>query len=90
MPVVRIPTSLRAFSAGKAEVQVVGTTLATTLKDLEQKCPGIGARVLDDAGGIRRFLNIYVGDEDVRFQRQLDTPIGESDEISIIPAIAGG
>jgi molybdopterin converting factor small subunit len=90
MAVVRIPSSLRQFSAGKAEVRVTGNVLSAVLSDLEQKCPGISERLFDDKGGLRRFLNVYVGDEDVRFSGQLQTPVKDSDEVSIIPAIAGG
>ncbi|GGU07790.1 MULTISPECIES: MoaD/ThiS family protein [Actinomadura] len=87
---VRIPTILRTYTGGESEVKAEGTTLRAVVADLEASYSGISARILDDAGKIRRFVNVYVGDEDVRFAEGLDTPTPEGAQISIIPAVAGG
>lgn len=87
---VRIPTILRTYTGGESEVKAEGTTLHAVIADLETNYSGISARILDDAGKIRRFVNVYVGDEDVRFAEGLDTPTPDGAEISIIPAVAGG
>jgi len=87
---VRIPTILRTYTGGESEVKAEGTTLRAVVADLEAGYSGISARILDDAGKIRRFVNVYVGDEDVRFADGLDTPTPDGAQISIIPAVAGG
>jgi molybdopterin converting factor small subunit len=87
---VRIPTILRTYTAGESEVKAEGATLRAVVADLETNYSGISARILDDAGKIRRFVNVYVGDEDVRFADGLDTPTPDGAQISIIPAVAGG
>jgi molybdopterin converting factor small subunit len=89
---VRIPTILRTYTEGASEVSVEPgeDTLAGVLAALEVAAPGISARVLDDAGALRRFVNIYVDDEDVRFTEGLATPTKPDSQISIIPAVAGG
>ncbi len=89
---VRIPTILRTYTDGKAEVSLsdAGATLESALKALEGAAPGISARILDDAGNLRRFVNVYVDDEDVRFTDGLQTPLGDSAAIAVIPAVAGG
>jgi molybdopterin converting factor small subunit len=87
---VRIPTILRSYTDGVSEVKATGGTLGQVIADLEAQFTGIAARVLDDSGKLRRFVNIYVGDEDVRFAAGLDTPTPEGVQISIIPAVAGG
>jgi molybdopterin converting factor small subunit len=87
---VRIPTILRSYTDGVSEVKATGNTLGEVIADLEAQFTGIAARVLDDTGKLRRFVNIYVGDEDVRFTAGLDTPTPEGVQISIIPAVAGG
>lgn len=87
---VRIPTILRTYTGGASEVTAEGGTLADVLDDLEANHAGIKARVLDDSGDIRRFVNVYVGNEDVRFLDALATPIPEGTQVSIIPAVAGG
>jgi len=89
--VVRIPTILRTYTNGAAEVAVTGaSTLAEVLESLERTAPGIKARILDDSGALRRFVNVYVGDEDVRFADGLDTATPTGTHVSIIPAVAGG
>ncbi|HEX6886725.1 MAG TPA: ubiquitin-like small modifier protein 1 [Candidatus Nanopelagicales bacterium] len=89
---VRIPTILRTYTAGEAEVSVEPSeqTLSGTISALEAAYPGLAARVLDDEGALRRFVNIYVNDEDVRFEGGLETPTPAGAQISIIPAVAGG
>lgn len=87
---VRIPTILRTYTGGQAEVTAAGGTLADVIDALEAAHPGIRARVLDDAGKLRRFVNVYVNDDDVRFADGLATAIPENGSVSIIPAVAGG
>ncbi|MGV9329688.1 MoaD/ThiS family protein [Streptosporangium sandarakinum] len=87
---VRIPTILRTYTGGAAEVNAEGETLRDVLRKLDADFPGIGARILDDSGKIRRFVNVYVGDEDVRFADNLDTATPSGVQVSIIPAVAGG
>ncbi|MDE3720782.1 MULTISPECIES: ubiquitin-like small modifier protein 1 [Nocardiopsis] len=87
---VRVPTILRTYTDDAAEVTAQGGTLAEILDDLEANHPGIRARILDDNGKVRRFVNVYVGDEDVRFAKGLQTEIADGANISIIPAVAGG
>ena len=87
---VRIPTILRTYTGGAAEVSGEGETLRDVLQKLEADFPGIGARILDETGKIRRFVNVYVGDEDVRFADNLDTATPAGAQVSIIPAVAGG
>lgn len=86
---VRIPTPLRSLTAGAEQVPAEGGTVRAVIEDLEKNHPGLRERLLD-AKGIRRFVNLYLGDEDVRFLDGLDTPLKAGDELSIVPAIAGG
>lgn len=87
---VRVPTILRTYTDDAAQVTAQGSTLAEVIDDLEANHPGIRARILDDGGRVRRFVNVYVGDEDVRFAKGLETEIVDGAQISIIPAVAGG
>ncbi len=87
--IVRIPTPLRTLTGGADEVSATGSTLAEVIDDLERRHPGIKDRLLD-AKGVRRFVNIYVGEEDVRFLEGLKTALKAGVQISIVPAIAGG
>lgn len=87
---VRIPTILRTYTDGSSEVSADGATLAEVLDDLEAHHTGIRARILDDTGALRRFVNVYVGNDDVRFLDGLGTPTPDGTKISIIPAVAGG
>jgi len=89
MAIVRIPTPLRTLTGGEDQVQAAGDTVKDVIENLEKNHPGIRERLLDDKG-VRRFVNIYVGDEDIRFLDGLGTALKASDEISIVPAIAGG
>ncbi len=86
---VRIPAPLRTLTGGKDEVIADGATVGEIIEDLDKKHPGIKDRLLDEKG-VRRFVNIYVGEEDVRFLEGLKTEIRAGDKISIVPAIAGG
>lgn len=87
--IVRIPTPLRTLTGGSDEVAATGGTVGEVIDDLERRHPGIRERLLDDKG-VRRFVNIYVGEEDVRFLDGLKTKLRPGDQISIVPAIAGG
>ena len=87
--IVRIPTPLRTLTGGADEVPATGGTVGEVIEDLEKRHPGIRERLLDDKG-VRRFVNIYVGEEDVRFLEGLKTTLKPGDQISISPAIAGG
>jgi sulfur-carrier protein len=90
MPQVKIPTQLRQLTDGEAEVEARGGTVGELIGDLESRHPGIKERLLDDSGQLRRFVNVYVNDEDVRFEKGLDTEIPDGGRVSIIPAVAGG
>jgi len=87
---IRIPTPLRRFTAGAEEVSVGGATVGSAVEELEKKHPGIKERLCDESGRVRRFVNVYVNGDDIRFLNSLDTPVKEGDEVSIVPAIAGG
>jgi sulfur-carrier protein len=87
---VRIPTILRTYTNGESEVQADGATLAEVLESLDSSYPGIRGRILDDQGAIRRFVNVYVGNDDVRFLDALETKTPEGTQLSVIPAVAGG
>jgi sulfur-carrier protein len=90
MSKVRIPTPLRKLTDGKEEVQTSGETIRAVLDDLDRQHPGVKARICDDTGAVRKFINVFANDEDIRFLQGLETPVGDRDEISIVPAIAGG
>ena len=90
MAQVRIPTPLRKYTGGAEAVTAEGATVAAIVADLDKRHPGIRERICDESGAVRRFVNIFANDEDIRFLKNLDTPVKESDEISIVPAIAGG
>ncbi|OLB10492.1 MAG: molybdopterin synthase sulfur carrier subunit [Candidatus Rokubacteria bacterium 13_2_20CM_2_64_8] len=90
MPLVRIPTPLRALTKGTAEVQAKGGSVAAVVDDLERQFPGLRERLVDEGGELRRFINIYVNEEDIRFLDGKKTVLKESDQVSIVPAIAGG
>jgi molybdopterin synthase sulfur carrier subunit len=87
---VRVPTILRTYTKGESEVSVDGATLADVLDSLDSTYPGIKGRVLDEQGRLRRFVNVYVGTDDVRFSEGLETVIPDGAQVSIIPAVAGG
>jgi molybdopterin synthase sulfur carrier subunit len=87
---VRVPTILRTYTGGDAVVTAEPGTVREVIRKLDADYPGIGARLLDDAGQLRRFVNVYVDDEDVRLAQGLDTPVAEGGQVSVIPAVAGG
>ena len=87
---VRIPTPLRPMTGGKNEVEIAGNTVAEIIDNLGTAHPGIKERLYDEEGEVRRFINIYVNEEDIRFLTGKETPLKDGDQVSIIPAIAGG
>ena len=87
---VRIPTPLRKLTNEQETVEVESATIGTAVEELEGKFPGIKERLVDETGEIRRFVNVYVNEEDIRFLENQDTPLKDGDDVSIIPAIAGG
>ncbi len=87
---VRIPTALRRVTQGQGEVQVEASTIGELIEKLEQEFPGIKERLVDENGEIRKFVNFFVNDEDIRFLQGKDTPLKDGDVVAIIPAIAGG
>lgn len=90
MATVRIPTPLRKYTQGQEEVSIAAADVRGLIDALETSYPGIRERICDDKGAVRRFVNIFVADEDIRFLDNLDTPVKDTDEVSIVPAIAGG
>ncbi len=87
---VRVPTTLRPLSGGNAQVQVEGATLGDVLSALNAAHPGFNDRLFDDSGSLRKFVNVFVADDDVRFLQGLDTPVPDGETVSIVPAVAGG
>ncbi len=90
MPSVRIPTPLRRLTNQKDEVDVKAKKVSDLIEELEKQYPGIKERLCDETGNVRRFINLYVNNEDIRFLKGTDTELNDSDIVSIIPAIAGG
>lgn len=90
MPRVRIPTPLRSLTNGEADVEAAGTTVGEVLKDVDSRFPGLSERIYDENGEVRRFVNIYVDEEDIRFEDGVSTAVGEKSVVSIVPAVAGG
>lgn len=87
---VRIPAALRNLTDGESQVSGSGNNVRELIADLESKYPGIQERLCDESGDIRRFVNVFVGQEDIRFLKGMDTPVDSGTEVSFIPAIAGG
>ena len=87
---VRIPTQLRTLSGGASEVALEGGTVAEVLKALDAAHPGFAERLYDDGGGLRRFVNVFVAEEDIRFLDGINTPVADGQTVSIVPAVAGG
>jgi len=87
---VRVPTQLRTLTSGAAEVAVEGATVGEVLKALDASYPGFAGRLFDDTGKLRRFVNVFLADEDVRFLDGLATPVADGQTLSIVPAVAGG
>ena len=88
--VVRLPSQLRSLVGGVGEVLVEATTVREAIEAVDVAYPGLATRVLDDQGGLRRFVNVFVADEDVRFLNGLDTVVGPGQTVSLVPAVAGG
>jgi sulfur-carrier protein len=86
----RIPSALRQLTEGVPKVEVEATDVRGVITRLEERHPGFAERLLDDAGELQRFVNVFVSDDDVRFQQGLDTPVSDGDTVSIVPAVAGG
>jgi molybdopterin synthase sulfur carrier subunit len=87
---VRIPTTLRPLADGQSTVEVEGSTVGDVLKGLDAAHTGFAERLLDDQGALRRFVNVFVADDDIRFLQGLDTPVPDGETVSILPAVAGG
>jgi sulfur-carrier protein len=87
---VRVPTQLRQITAGAGEIPVEGSTVGEVLKALDAAHPGMAERLFDDAGNLRRFVNVFLAEEDVRFLDGLNTAVTEGQTVSIVPAVAGG
>lgn len=91
MPIlIRIPTPLRNLTRNESEVSVDASSIGQALEALERRHPGIRARICEPSGAVRRFVNVYANDEDIRFLQNLETPLKAGDQVSIVPAIAGG
>ncbi|MCL4179946.1 MAG: MoaD/ThiS family protein [Verrucomicrobia bacterium] len=91
MPIqVRIPTPLRKLTNNEELVEITAPTIGAAIAELQSRYPGIRERLLDEKGAVRRFVNVYLNEEDIRFLQNQETPLKDGDEISIIPAIAGG
>lgn len=87
---VHVPTPLRKLTSSQAEVEIEAGTVAELVSNLEKAYSGMGEKLLDETGAIRRYVNVYVNDEDIRFLDGMDTPLKDGDSVSIVPAIAGG
>jgi molybdopterin synthase sulfur carrier subunit len=87
---VRIPTPLRKFTGGRDTVEATGTSIGAVLADLDANHPGLRERICEADGSVRRFVNLYINGDDIRFLENLSSPVKDGDEVSIVPAIAGG
>jgi molybdopterin synthase sulfur carrier subunit len=87
---VRIPTPLRKFTGGRDTVEAIGTSIGEILTDLDSRHPGLRERICEADGSVRRFVNLYINGDDIRFLENLSSPVKDGDEVSIVPAIAGG
>jgi sulfur-carrier protein len=87
---VNLPTVLRPHAGGDRTVAVDGATVGEVLTALVRTYPGMNGQVIDDAGALHKFVNVYINDDDVRYMQGVDTPVGAADELSILPAVAGG
>jgi sulfur-carrier protein len=87
---VKIPTQLRAAAGGESEAVLDGVTVREVLNGLYERFDGLGARIADESGSLRRFVNVYLSGEDIRFLDGLDTPVADGAELTILPAVAGG
>jgi len=87
---VRLPTLLRAHADGASSVAVDGATVGEVFSEITTRYPGLAGQLVDDGGGLHKFVNVYCNDDDIRYLEQLDTPVSDGDEIAILPAVAGG
>ncbi len=87
---VRIPTPLQKLTQDKAEVEIGATSIQNLIQELDRSYPGIKERICDEKGNLRRFVNVFLNEEDIRFLKKEQTPLKDGDEVSIVPAIAGG
>lgn len=87
---VRIPTALRKLAEGQETIEVEGANVGEVIKNIQSAFPALGEQLVDDKGAVRRFVNLFANDEDIRFLDELDTELKDGDEVSIVPAIAGG
>lgn len=90
MATIRIPSTMRTLTRNQAEVRASGATVREVLTDLDARYPGIGSRLLDERGAVRRYVNVFLNEEDIRALRELDTPVKDADRLTLIPAMAGG
>ncbi|WP_164014125.1 ubiquitin-like small modifier protein 1 [Pyxidicoccus trucidator] len=90
MATIRIPSTMRALTRNQSEVTASGATVREVLKDLDARYPGLGARLFDERGAVRRYVNVFLNDEDIRALGELDTPVKDADRLTLIPAMAGG
>lgn len=90
MATIRIPSTMRVLTRNQTEVTASGATVREVLTDLDVRYPGIGARLLDERGAVRRYVNVFLNDEDIRALGELDTPVKDADRLTLIPAMAGG
>jgi molybdopterin converting factor small subunit len=90
MATIRIPSTMRVLTRNQAEVTASGATVREVLKDLDARYPGIGARLLDERGAVRRYVNVFLNEEDIRALGELDTAVKDADRLTLIPAMAGG
>ena len=90
MPTLFIPSSLRRYTAGQSKIQVNGGTVGDAIENLEGEYPGVKSRLCDESGQIKRYVNIFVNEEEIRSLQGADTPLSDKDEVSIVPAMAGG
>ena len=90
MATVFVPTALRRFTAGQSKVEATGSTVGEVIGQMEGSYPGIGERLLDENGNVKRFINVFRNDDEIRTLDELATTVGEGDKISIVPAMAGG
>ncbi|AGC45169.1 ThiS family protein [Myxococcus stipitatus DSM 14675] len=90
MATIRIPTMMRPLTRNQAEVTASGATVREVLRDLDIRYPGLGAKLLDEHGAVRRYVNVFLNDEDIRALDALDTPVKDVDRLTLIPAMAGG
>ena len=90
MATVFIPSSLRRYTAGQSKAKVNGSTVNELMENLEQQYPGVKSRLCDESGQIKRYVNVFINDEEIRALQGADSPVSEKDEVSIVPAMAGG